>query len=102
MSNCKPCLTPVDTHNKLAEDDGPPVVDLTLYCGLAGALQYLTFTRPDISFVVQQGTLDHRLHFYKNSPPSLTAYSDAAYVSLNSDDSLTAYSDADWAGCPST
>ncbi|GJU44111.1 ribonuclease H-like domain-containing protein [Tanacetum coccineum] len=35
-----------------ADDD--PVSDPTLYRSLAGALQYLTFTRPDISYAVQQ------------------------------------------------
>ncbi|GKC49520.1 ribonuclease H-like domain-containing protein [Tanacetum coccineum] len=33
--------------------DGDPVSDLTLYRSLARALQHLTFTRPDISYVVQ-------------------------------------------------
>jgi hypothetical protein len=28
MSNYKPCSTPVDTHAKLYEDDGPPVADV--------------------------------------------------------------------------
>jgi hypothetical protein len=43
MSACKPCSTLVDLHSKLSAD-GPPVVDATQYCSLAGALQYLTFT----------------------------------------------------------
>ncbi|GKA23757.1 ribonuclease H-like domain-containing protein [Tanacetum coccineum] len=45
--------TPVDTDSKLGPD-GDPVSDSTLYRSLACALQYLTFTRPNISYVVQQ------------------------------------------------
>ncbi|GKC43841.1 ribonuclease H-like domain-containing protein [Tanacetum coccineum] len=45
MLNCKPCRTPVDTDSKLSAD-GAPISDSTLYRSLAGALQYLTFTRP--------------------------------------------------------
>ncbi|GJW63982.1 reverse transcriptase domain-containing protein [Tanacetum coccineum] len=48
-----PIRTPVDTESKLRED-GDPVSDLTLYRSLAGSLQYFTFTRPDISYAVQQ------------------------------------------------
>lgn len=54
MTNCNPCLTPVDTKSKLADDDGPRVSDPSLYRSLAGVLQYLTFTRPDIAYAVQQ------------------------------------------------
>ncbi|GJT55534.1 ribonuclease H-like domain-containing protein [Tanacetum coccineum] len=53
MQHCNPCRTPVDTESKLGSD-GDPVSDPTLYRSLAGALQYLTFTRPDISYAVQQ------------------------------------------------
>ncbi|GJZ42117.1 ribonuclease H-like domain-containing protein [Tanacetum coccineum] len=52
MQNCNPCRTPVDTKSKLGSD-GDPVSDATLYRSLAGALQYLTFTRPDLSYAVQ-------------------------------------------------
>jgi hypothetical protein len=54
MVDCKPCSTPVDMSSKLSGNEGPPVADPTHYRGLAGALQYITFTRPDISYVVQQ------------------------------------------------
>ena len=54
MSDCKPCSTPVDTCAKVSADNGPPVADPTAYRSLAGALQYLTFTRPDIAYAVQQ------------------------------------------------
>ncbi|GKC54224.1 ribonuclease H-like domain-containing protein [Tanacetum coccineum] len=81
MQKRNPCRTPVDTESKLG-DDGDPVSDHTLYRSLTGALQYLTFTRPDISYDVQQVCL------YMNNPrePHL----------------LTAYTDTDWAGCPVT
>jgi hypothetical protein len=54
MSDCKPCSTPVDMQAKLSEATDDPVGDPIGYRSLAGALQYLTFTRPDISYVVQQ------------------------------------------------
>ncbi|KAL8170438.1 hypothetical protein V2J09_022242 [Rumex salicifolius] len=54
MLFCNPCNTPVDTNSKLASDVGEPVSDPTSYRSIAGALQYLTFTRPDISYAVQQ------------------------------------------------
>ncbi|XP_071729406.1 uncharacterized mitochondrial protein AtMg00810-like [Rutidosis leptorrhynchoides] len=108
LTGCHPCRTPVETSSKLGTA-GPSVPDPTFYRSLAGAIQYLTFTRPDICYAVQQiclfmhdpreqhmsalkrilrylqGTLDHGLQLYASSPTSLTAYSDA-----------------DWAGCPST
>ncbi|GJR62687.1 ribonuclease H-like domain-containing protein [Tanacetum coccineum] len=45
--------TPIDTEKKLGPE-GSPVTDPTLYRSLAGSLQYLTFTRPDLSYAVQQ------------------------------------------------
>ncbi|GKF82957.1 ribonuclease H-like domain-containing protein, partial [Tanacetum coccineum] len=53
MVNCNPPRTPIDTDSKLGPDD-VPVQDPTLYRSLAGGLQYLTFTRPDLSYAVQQ------------------------------------------------
>ncbi|GJX04230.1 ribonuclease H-like domain-containing protein [Tanacetum coccineum] len=53
MLNCNPCRTSADTKKKIGLE-GPPVTDPTLYRSLAGAFQYLTFTRPDLSYAVQQ------------------------------------------------
>jgi hypothetical protein len=54
MSDCKPCSTPVDSQAKVSSNMGAPVSDPTAYHTLTGALQYLTFTRPDIAYEVQQ------------------------------------------------
>jgi hypothetical protein len=56
MSDCQPCRTPVDTGAKLSSS-GDPVPDLSLYRSLTGALQYVTHTRPDISYSVHQACL---------------------------------------------
>jgi hypothetical protein len=47
-------MTPVDTLPKLSAFAGPPVADPTEYRSLVRALQYLTFTRSDIAYAVQQ------------------------------------------------
>jgi len=109
MAKCNPSPTPVDTKRKLSANTSRPYASPSHYQSLAGALQYLTFTRPDISYAVQklrlfmhnsmenhmnslkrlvryiQGTLDHGLHL---SPSTTTK--------------LTSYTDADWGGCPDT
>jgi len=54
MTDCKPCSTPVDTQAKLSAALGDLMADPTAYLSLAGALQYLTFTRPDLTYAVQQ------------------------------------------------
>jgi len=54
MTDYKPCSTPVDTQGKLSEAGGNPVTDPTAYRSLVGALQYLTFTQPHITYAVQQ------------------------------------------------
>ncbi|GKC82874.1 ribonuclease H-like domain-containing protein [Tanacetum coccineum] len=62
--NCNPCRTLVDTGSKLGSDGDP-----TLYRSLAGALQYLTFTRPDLSYAVQQVCL----YMHDSRDPHFTA-----------------------------
>nr|GEU81591.1 ribonuclease H-like domain-containing protein [Tanacetum cinerariifolium] len=84
MVGCNPSRTPVNNESKLG-DGGTPVVDLTLYRSLAGSLQYLIITRPDIIFRYVQGTFDYGLQLFSSTTRSLIAYSDA-----------------DSAGCPTT
>ncbi|GJU82488.1 ribonuclease H-like domain-containing protein [Tanacetum coccineum] len=108
MVNYNPSRTPVDTESKLG-NAGDEVSDPTLYRSLAGSLQYLTFTRPDISYAVQQVCL----HMHDPREPHFSAlkrilcyirgtleHGLQLFSSTTSD--LVAYSDADWAGYPTT
>nr|GFB58588.1 mitogen-activated protein kinase kinase 5 [Tanacetum cinerariifolium] len=58
------------------------VTDLGVLNYFLGSLQYLTFTRPDITYVVQQGTLDYGLQLFSSTIDSLIAYSDADCADL--------------------
>nr|GEY07678.1 ribonuclease H-like domain-containing protein [Tanacetum cinerariifolium] len=51
MLSCNYCRTPIGTEKKL-RPEGSSVTDPTLYHSLAGSLQYLTFTRPNLSHSV--------------------------------------------------
>jgi len=109
MSECKPCLMPVDTSPKVAAADGALVTDASDFHSLAGALQWLTFTRPHIIYAVQQVCF----HMHDPREPHLTALKRILrYIrgtldlglllrpSIATD--LVVYTDADWAGCPDT
>ncbi|KAD3640419.1 hypothetical protein E3N88_29642 [Mikania micrantha] len=109
MSSCKSVATPVDTSGKLSAHDGDPVPDPTLYRSLAGALQYLTFTRPDITYAVQQICMymhDPRTSHYNALKRIIRYIQGTAHYGLHmtptSASSLVSYTDADWAGCPDT
>ena len=52
MLNCKPIDTPMDPNVKLVPSQGEPRRDSGRYRRLVGKLNYLTITRPDISFPV--------------------------------------------------
>ena len=52
MLDCKPIDTPMDPNIKLLPDQGEPYPDQGRYRRLVGKLNYLTITRPDISFAV--------------------------------------------------
>lgn len=49
MDGCNHILTAAASSSKLSSSDGTLFHDETLYSSTVGALQYLTFTRPDIS-----------------------------------------------------
>ena len=54
LQNSKSCVTPCLPHHHLLKDDGQPYSNPQQYRSIVGALQYLTFTRPDIAFSVNQ------------------------------------------------
>ena len=54
MENSKPTKTPSCPSIRLVPHDGVRLSDPTQYRSMIGALQYLTFTRPDIAFSVHQ------------------------------------------------
>jgi hypothetical protein len=83
--------------------------DLTAYHSLPETLQYLTFTRPDIAYVVQQVCL----HIHDPHEPHLTATKRILWYlqgTLNlgwllhyaSSPDLIVYPDADWVDSPDT
>ena len=54
MLNTKPSPTPAIVGNKFSKTDGEVLANPTHYRSIVGALQYLTNTRPDISFIVNK------------------------------------------------
>jgi hypothetical protein len=101
MADCTPCTTPIDLLAKLAVDSGPPVEDASQFWSITGALQYLTFTRPDIAYAVQQ----IYLHMHNPREPHLTAMKrilrylqgtpDYGFLHRSSCSDLVVYTDAD-------
>ena len=50
MTECKPCVTPMEERLKLTKASTVAKVDATLYQSIIGSLCYLVHTRPDIVF----------------------------------------------------
>ncbi|XP_022019645.1 uncharacterized mitochondrial protein AtMg00810-like [Helianthus annuus] len=108
LLEAKPVSTPLAPHESFSAND-VPYSDPTLYRSLLGALQYLTITRPDISYAVNQlsqflqhPTIDHfwevkRLLWYVKGTISF-----GLTYSHPHSPSIIGYSDADWARCLDT
>jgi hypothetical protein len=109
MVDSKPCTTLVNTSAKLSGDTDNHVSDPTHYRSLVRALQYLTFTCPNISYVVQQVCL----HMHDPRESHMTALKHilrylqgtldfGLLLHQSSTSELVVYSDAYWAGCLDT
>ncbi|CAJ2632157.1 unnamed protein product [Trifolium pratense] len=105
----KSTLTPYDISLKLQNSDSPLYNDETQYRRLIGRLIYLTTTRPDISFAVQQlsqfVSKPRQVH-YQAAVRVLqylkTAPAKGLFYSSTSNLKLSGFADSDWATCPTT
>jgi hypothetical protein len=108
MTTCKPAPTPLSSSSKFSAHDGVLLSpeDATKYHIVIGALQYLTLTRPNISFSV------NKVCQYLHAPISVhwtavkrvlrflkDTISSAFLIRRSSSTMISAFSDADWAGC---
>ncbi|KAM0002129.1 putative RNA-directed DNA polymerase [Helianthus debilis subsp. tardiflorus] len=103
LFDSKPVHTPLAPHESFTAS-GVPYSDPTSYRSLVGALQYLTITRPDLSYAVNQlsqflhcptvdhfravkrllryvkGTISFGLSYSRSHPPDIVGYSDADWA----------------------
>ncbi|XP_019416424.1 PREDICTED: uncharacterized protein LOC109327714 [Lupinus angustifolius] len=109
MLGCKPSRTSMTSGTHLFQDSSAPYSDPSSYRRLIGRLIYLTNTRPDLCFSVQQlaqfmakPTTTHHiaaskvLRYIKGTPAIGLFFSNTSTIQLK------AYSDSDWAACPDT
>lgn len=106
MDECKPSATPVAVKSSSSPTNNGPFHDPTLYKSLVGSLQYLTITRPEITFAVNSTC--QAMHRPSNADYSSvkriirylksTIYSGLHY--RKSPLVLQAFSDSDWATNP--
>jgi len=103
---CKLAITPMDNLVKISSTGSLPFTDVHAYRRMIGRLMYLTNTRPDITFSVQQlsqfldkPTIAHydaaiRILRYIKGAPSLVLF-----FSFSSSAHLKAFCDSDWGTC---
>jgi histone deacetylase 1/2 len=109
MEKCKPISTPMSSSERLSRDHGTLLSgdEQFRYRSIVGGLQYLTLTRPDLSFAVnkvcqfiQSPTSVHWvavkriLRFVKGT------VDEGLKIQRSRNILLSGFSDADWAGCP--
>jgi len=106
MHEAKPITSPMASSSTLSAFTGAPMDDPSLYRSTVGSLQYLSLTRPDLSYAVNRVCqFMHRpLQPHWQAVKRILRYlkhtiSHGLLLHRNSHNTLQAYSDADWAGC---
>ncbi|XP_019154279.1 PREDICTED: uncharacterized protein LOC109150751 [Ipomoea nil] len=107
--HCKPVSTPMVPGHKLTKDSGTSITDISGYRRLIGRLLYLTATRLDLSYAIQQLSqfvdaptdvhlaAAHRiLRYIKKSPGQ------GLFYPANNSLQLNTFSDSDWGSCLET
>ena len=107
LLDSKPTPTPGSVTKPISKFDGIPLEDPSEYRRLVGSLQYVTMTRPDISFAVnracqfmQQPTSTHFLAVKRILRYLAGTKSHGITFTASQSLSLSAFSDADWASNP--
>uniref|UniRef100_A0A6N2M8Q2 Integrase catalytic domain-containing protein n=1 Tax=Salix viminalis TaxID=40686 RepID=A0A6N2M8Q2_SALVM len=90
MTAAKPCSSPMSTTCHLSATEGVPFSYPSLYRRVVGSLQYLSFTRPDLSFSVHKA-VKRILRYLKHS------ISTGLFIGRSSSTVIQAFSDSDWA-----
>ncbi|PKU83759.1 putative mitochondrial protein [Dendrobium catenatum] len=103
FTNSKPCPTPITPTSRHPPHNSEPFHDPSMYRRLAGSLQYLTITRPDIAYAKNQAC-QHMQN------PTTTDFSQLKHILryingtksfglpiIPGDTTLQTFTDADWA-----
>jgi histone deacetylase 1/2 len=109
MTEAKTVSTPMAANDKLSQNIGVPLLaeDTTRYRSVVGALQYLTLTRPDISFSVNKVCqfLQTPNYVHWSAVKRILRYlkhmiSYGLLLQKSSSVLLSGFAHADWTGCP--
>lgn len=110
MQYSKPITTPMSSNSeKLSKESGVPLFEDAIfkYRSTVGALQYLTLTRPNISFVVNRvcQSLHSPTNIHWADVKRILRYvkgtcTTGLVIQKTYSFLLSAFSDVDWAGCP--
>jgi histone deacetylase 1/2 len=108
MENCNPTSTPLSATEQLARDTGTLLGadDSFRYRSVVGGLQYLTHTRPDISFAANKVCqfLSQPTDVHWEAVKRILRYvkgtlQTGLQIRKSSSLGISIFTDADWAGC---